>query len=504
MTSAVAIPFVGFAAFLGDRLTLGQRVLSLVAFDGADPSQLHGAEADYARRIFGDLVETPDCARSVVCVVAGARGGKTWLAARRLLHLALTVSLDTLARGEMAFGLFVGPDMRLARQGLRYALGAAQSAPSIARLVSDVSVDGFTLTRTDRRTVRFECLPATRGGSALRGRALVGAVFDESSFFRGDDAIVNDLEIYRAVAPRIMPAGQLLIISTPWTESGLLFDTFTTNHGHPVTAIAAHAPTTLLRDDAHTHAMVDRERANDPTNAAREFDALFVAGAGSQLFDPSAFDSCIVEGAPMSVARPDGSTIAAAIDIGLRSDASALAIVARKSNAFALLHVDEIKPAKGAPLRPSEVCAQFAATLVRFGVRSVWSDSHYVESTREHMQPHGIHVLDAPAGQQGKIDVHLAAKTIVHEGRLLMPPLRAVVDQLRAIRVRPTAGGGLQITSPRRPGSHGDVASAVVLALWAADQTSGARMLPETEIAIVDKFGDYAGARVWTDYGRGY
>ena len=69
----------------------------------------------------------------------------------------------------------------------------------------------------------LEALPATRGGSALRGRSLVGAVLDEAAFFRDEDYSVNDAEIYRAVAPRILPEGQTIIASTPWAEGvGLL------------------------------------------------------------------------------------------------------------------------------------------------------------------------------------------------------------------------------------------------------------------------------------------
>lgn len=467
------LPFTAFVALLGVVLTPAQRVLCLVAFDGVEPRGLVGGERELARTLFGDVEEVAPLVRAVLCAVCGARGGKTYLASLRLLHLALTVPLGHMARGEQAFALFVAPDLRLARQGLRYALGAAQSVPSIGRLLEDVGADGFTLVRPDGYRVRFEVLPATRGGSAVRGRNLVGAVLDECAFFRGDDAVVNDVEVYRAIAPRVMPGGQLLIVSTPWTETGLLFDLFTANHGHPVTALAAHAPTTLLRDDKHTHSMVERERANDPQNAIREFDACFVPGAGSQLFDPSAFDACVVDDAPLVISRPDHCSIAAAIDLGLRSDSSALAIVARKASLFALLTVDELRPSKGCPLKPSEVCAAFAKTLDLYGVRRVVSDAHYVESAREHFGAHGIGVVDAPAGQQGKIDVHMTAKSIIHEGRVLMPPHRRVIEQLKAIRVRPLAGGGLQISSPRRAGAHGDIASAVVLALHAASEMSG-------------------------------
>ncbi len=84
-------------------LTPGQLVLCKIAFDGLEPGDLKGRERELARKIFGDVDRIPPEARHVLIAVVGARAGKSYiLAALRLLHLALTVSLDTLAPGEIA------------------------------------------------------------------------------------------------------------------------------------------------------------------------------------------------------------------------------------------------------------------------------------------------------------------------------------------------------------------------------------------------------------------
>ena len=113
----------------------------------------------------------------------------------------------------------------------------------------------------------------------------------ESAFFYDSDYVVNDTEIYKALAPRIMPDGQLLMASTPWAEAGLLFDLYQENFGAPKTALVAHAPTTLLRPDERTRAIVRREEQRDPDNAQREFGAVFMTSGSGLFFDPSMVDA---------------------------------------------------------------------------------------------------------------------------------------------------------------------------------------------------------------------
>jgi hypothetical protein len=300
MTATALVP-IGFVAFCADvlhvELTPGQLVLCRVAFDGVDPCDLSTeAERDLARLLFGDVDRIPALAREVIAAMCGARAGKSYvLGALRLLHLALTVDLHSLAPGEVAAGVIVAPDLRLGRQVFRYLRGAVESVPTIEALVVAETSESVTLLRPDGCTVEIVCLPATRGGSALRGRSLIGAVLDECAFFRDSDFQVNDAELFKAVAPRIVPGGQAILASTPWLEAGLLFDLFVANHGHPTTCLAVHAPTVLLRGDERTRQLVERERERDPDNAAREFDAEPMGAGAGVFFDPAAIKAAVVE-----------------------------------------------------------------------------------------------------------------------------------------------------------------------------------------------------------------
>src|SRR6185295_13281865 len=166
---------VPFCIFVRDvlrvRLTDAQRVLAQVAFDGAQPRDLESNDRKLAFELFGSVQEIPPQAHAVLVAVCGARSGKTYvLGALYSLWRALTADLSALAPGELAVAVVVAPDLRLGRQCVRFALGAARTVAAITTLIQSETADGFTLRRPDSGAqVSIEALPATRGGSALRG-----------------------------------------------------------------------------------------------------------------------------------------------------------------------------------------------------------------------------------------------------------------------------------------------------------------------------------------------
>lgn len=464
-----ALPFVDFVErVLGVRLSLGQRTLVRVAFDGVDPCDLEGDERGMARQLFGNVERIPRSARAVLVAVCGARGGKSYvLGGLYSLWRALTADLSTLAPGEVAVALIVAERLSLARQTMRYALGAAKSCPDITELIGSESSDAFLLVRDDGAHVAIECLPAARGGSALRGRSLVSAMLDEAAFFRDENFAVNDAEVFRAVAPRVLPGGMVVIASTPWAEAGLLFDEFTRNFENPRTAIACRAPTLLLWDSQRNRDAVARERERDPENAIREFDAEFMPAGTGLFFDSNAISDAVDPHLPMVLApRPDIRS-ATGGDLGFVSDSSAFVTVRVESGFFVTAEVVELRPKKGAPLQPSVTIASGVAQAKRHASRQIVTDQHYIESVREQTQGTNVMLVGAPGGMPGKVTTYSRARVQLHEGRVRIPAgQKRLIAQLRDVVSKPVPGGGLRIWSPRKGGAHGDIASAWVLAVW--------------------------------------
>jgi len=450
---------------LGVKLSPEQRVLCAVCFDGVEPKELHGADRSIAHQLFGDVEAVPKMARAVITALIGARSGKSYLFSLRLLHLAFICALRTLAPGEQAFGLLVAPDMRLARGDLRYVAGAAHAAPLLAGMIIAETTDALTFRRADGRVVTIECLPATRGGSAVRGRSLFAAFLDEAAFFRDSNFVVNDDEVYKAIAPRVTADGQFLIASTPWAEAGLLYELFKSNHGQPQTSLSAHATTEMLRSDSpEILEQVERERINDPENARREFDAQPMGGGAVHFFDPAALAACIDESLPAISARSNVFERACmGLDTGFRKNPSGGVVVRERSDKTLLVsECVEITPPKGGRLVPSETMKALMERAKFHYCTQVVADQHYIETVREYTG--SLTLVEAPSVPA---EAYVATRDAIAEGRVrISAQHQRLISQLREVVSKPTAGGNISISSPNRGTSHGDVASAFVLAVW--------------------------------------
>jgi hypothetical protein len=468
------VTFLDFVSRLGVALTRAQRVLALIAFDGLEPRDLVGDDREMARALIGDVDKIPALARAVLVAVCGARSGKSYLSALRLLHLAVTVDLQVLAPGEVAAGLVVAPDVRLSRQTLRYVSGACEH-PSLARMVVAESADSVTVERPDGKRVAIEALPASRGGSAVRGRSLVGAVLDESAFFLDAELghVVNDVEVYRAVMPRIVRGGQTLVVSTPWTRSGLLWELFQANARGHATAIAVTAPTLLMRDfDPAVVAVVQREHARDPANAAREYEASFVDSSAS-LLSSADVEACVEAGVASRPPRPDvlaASGYAVTVDVGLRNDSTVVMAghVESRSREGApvvrVLVVDACVILKPEPLRRvtiDQVEDAVAGVCGRYRVSAVHADIHLHDALAPRLQVRGIAYRElsmSPGAQETRAKT-LAAMFSALAVRLVDEPTLA--SQLRELRVTRHAGGRVSVGA--QGSKHDDAADALLL-----------------------------------------
>jgi hypothetical protein len=448
--------------------TEAQTTFYNVAFDDLEPGQLTGAKRDLARSIFGAVESIPPAARRVVVMAKGRDVGGTRAAAERTVHLGTTARLERTGPDELVYVFFGGPKLRHARVGLRFARAAAQRH---GLTIIDDSSDGFTIVRHDGRKVRFECFAASRGGDNIRGVPILAAVLTEAAFYYDEaSGVMNGETIFAAIFPRLLPGGQVIIESTVWAESGLLFTEFTRNFGAPVTALAALCPTGLMRDDAETQAMIAAERERDPENAARELDVQFMPMGSGHFFDRFAVGRSAVDSVPIVTLPPHGGwLITAGYDPAYVRDAAEGAVVSSNGQRFEVIELFMRIPAKGKPLVPSEVDREFAEMVAKHGGRWIATDQHYQESVREHVAEVGIGLLNVPGGNAGKCEVFSRSRELIHVDQVRWSEgHHRLTRQVREVVGKPLPGGLISISSPRKRGDHGDAAHALCLALWAA------------------------------------
>jgi hypothetical protein len=454
---------------LGLTLTNGQRVLSLVAFDGLEPRDLDPADREIARVFFGDVDEVPPLARRILVLLLGRLSGKTLLSAAFALFVLVTADVSGCGPGDLPSAIVIAPSKKLARLAVRAGWELAQRSVRLRKRV-EKTPDGFVLTRRDGRVVAFESYAAAKGGASARGNTILVAILDEAEFFMSDESgsatfAVNDRDVYRAIAPR---ARLTVFLSTPWPVPCLMSELIEQNWESPTVALAAKAPTLVMRDnDPAIAIVVEAERLRDAANAAREFDADDSAGSGSSLFyDPIALAASIDKSRPLSVIAPPGALRAAGVDLSATRDPSTCAVLGSVDGEIGLLDLIELRPKPGAPLKMSESIATFAATIKQHGLASFIADGWGREAAREYATAAGLRIDSAPDGRGGKAIAFLAHQKQVNEGRFTLPNHPRLIAQLKSVTSRPGPGGALVISSPRRAGSHGDLVSALVLAAW--------------------------------------
>lgn len=420
--------------------------------------------------MFGGPSAIRESARGVVVVVCGARGGKTYLfISLRLLWGALTRDLSSLAHGQRAVALVIAPNDKLRQEAINYALGAMAKSPWRDWLVlpkgatPDDVVSSFGIRRPDGHVVTFEAGVATKGGYGGRGRSLTDAALDECAFFRDSTYAVNDEEIFRAVSARVLPGGQTILASTPWAKSGLLYDQYSKNAGKHETAIAIHAATLDLNPQPWVKVIVEREMQRDPENAAREFGAQFMTAGSTACFDPDQLRGAMAT--EWATPQP-GDVLRAGMDLGFRSDSSALVIVLMRGGVIMPVFVLELRPEDGKPLSPEQTIQTFAAELKARGLPYAMGDGHYKETATENLAKYGLGFIDAPTQPA---EAYVRTRNLLRDGKLQVPNEPRLVQQALETQAVPLSGGGVSIVHPRwRSGGHGDVCAAWVLACYQA------------------------------------
>ena len=178
------------------------------------------ADVDVFRKHTGRTTPRPGGYPEAVCIV-GRQSGKSRVAAVACAFEA-AVSKD---RGTYA--LLVAQDERSARRTLfSYAREPFKSVPVFAREIVRETTDAMELS-SGVTLACYPCRPA-----AVRGvRASIVCV-DELAYFTATDGRPTDREMLRALRPTLATTGgRLLILSSPYGQSGALWDLHASTSG---------------------------------------------------------------------------------------------------------------------------------------------------------------------------------------------------------------------------------------------------------------------------------
>ena len=419
--------------------------LSLVAdlFDGgkAEAEQIFCADSGLP------AYDPPPGGWPVVVNLSGRQGGKTSNIRDRAVYSGVTADPDPY--GGDRYVVIVAQDSRAAiRTALSYVRGIFQASPMLRNFIVGETADTITLQNGVKIAV-YPCRP-----SAVRGIRALAFFCDELAHFRGSDGNRMDHEMLVAARPTLATTGgKLFISSTPYGQSGELWELVRRYYGKPnphtlvLKATAPQLNPTLPAD------YLERMKQEDPEAYRSEVLGEFRAGL-STLLDPDALDACVAHGRPLELPPRRSVTSKGFADLSAgRRDAAAAAIGFRTTDGRAVAAALRAWPA---PHSPAAVVAEMADVFRTYGVSKVVGDRFAGEWPREAFALQGIRY--EPAARP-KSDLYLDFLAYVNSGRVELPDDPKLLHELRGLERRRGSSGRDRVD--HAPGAHDDRANAV-------------------------------------------
>lgn len=387
-------------------------------------------------------------------VIVGRQSGKTRIAG---LVAAYEAGRAVVAGGRNVYAAMVAQDLRGAQRALfAYAKEAVECSellrPEVTRETNTELELGGTVTLGT-----YPCRPA-----ALRGIRASVVVVDELAHFVATDGRPTDTEMLRAVRPMLATTGgKLLILSSPYSASGALYDLHKKHWGREDSETLIWQATAPEMNPTLPEDYLRRMEQEDPEAYRSEVLGEFRAGV-STFIDPDALDAVIDDGTRERAPDPNfyyaGYADAAS---GSGKDSFALAIAHRVEGVAVL----DVCRAWGPPFNPSGVIAEAADLLRRFGLTTVSGDRYAPGLISEHFRKAGIHY---EGSRRSTSDTYLELLPLVNAGEVVLLDHPKLLKELRSLERRRGTAGRDKVD--HRRGAHDDRAVAAAGALVAASE----------------------------------
>lgn len=401
--------------------------------------------------------DPPSGGWGTVVLCSGRRARKTTCA-------AIMAAYSALEAGTSARGQWVGIVAQDFRAGVRNLFRAVaqpfEEIPALSKVVVRKTADTIGL----RSGLQIGCWPCKP--SALRGLTCRLLCIDEIAFASSPDGRPVDRELIVAGRPTLatVPGSKLVILSSPRTASGALFDLVKEHHGKAGSPVLVFvAPSPELNPDL-PESYIEEMRAQGPDVFDAEVLGRFRAGA-SALFDVAALDSVIATGrkdlAPASCPPCEfafdpsgGKHDRAALVGGFRDRTSGRLVIA-------------CVRAWDAPHNPATIAAEACNVARSYGAHRLHLDRYSGDTIAGLIRAEG---LTAETTGRTSSELLMDLVPVVQSGTIELPDpacsdrARELIEELRSVERRP-GGERDRAEIPRGSGrrGHGDVAVATAM-----------------------------------------
>jgi hypothetical protein len=387
------------------------------------------SEGDMAtfRKVAGDRAPPTKRVRELWCVV-GRRSGKSRMAAALSVFLAL-FQKHNLAHGEAGVVLVVAMSKEQALVVFNYLEGFLRASPVLAREVAGTTAAEIRL----RNGVIISVQAANF--RTIRGRTVLAAVFDETSFWRDEGSASPDIEVYRAVLPSLTASGGMLVsISTPYRKLGIMHAKHRDHFGQDGDDVLVVQGDSRAFNPTLNSALIEAATVADPESALAEWEGVFRSDIAAFLSD-ELIEGAIDHSRPLELPpRPNLRYVAFADPSGGRGDSFTLCVGHKEDDRF----VADVVRGRHPPFDPQEVTVGYAALLKEYRCNAVNGDNYSAAWCETAFRDAGIKYIRA---EKPKSVLYLEALPLFTRGAISLPDHPKLLRELRLLERRTHRSG---------------------------------------------------------------
>jgi hypothetical protein len=411
---------------------------------------LDEAELATFHKVAGERGPPSRRVRELWCVI-GRRAGKSRMAAALSVFLAL-FQQHKLAKGETGYVLVLAATADQAKTVFQYALGFVESAELLRREVQSTTQHEIRLRNNVTIGVHVNNF------RTIRGKTLLGIIFDEVSFWRDEASATPDIETYRAVLPSLVASSGMLVgISTPYRRLGLLHAKHRDHFGVESDDVLVVQGNSTTFHPALSAELIAAHKAADPEAAVSEWDAEFRNDI-SALLSEDLIELATDRSRPPELPPQQGLTYRCFIDgSGGRHD-HYVACIGHKDSAGRF--ICDVLRGHAPPLDPQEVTREIAQLAKEYRCPSVQGDAYSADWIVSAFRECHITYLRA---EKSRSDLYLEGLPAFSRGLVSLPEHRRLGRELRLLERHVSRAGRDRVDHGR--GGSDDYSNAVFGAL---------------------------------------
>jgi len=392
--------------------------------------------------------------------IVGRRGGKSFISAVIACFLALFHDWKPfLAPGEKGWIMIIATDRTQARVIMGYIKAILQLKMFKNQIEKELTQEIWLKNQViiSIKTCDFR---------SLRGFTILAAICDEIAFWRSEGANPAE-EILTALRPALatVPKSVLLGISTPYSKSGPLYESFRDQYGKDDPDTLIWKAPTLAMNPTISKKIIDKSLKDDYAAGKAEWLAEFREDLETFL-TTEMIEAAIVRDRWELPKIEDVRYQAFTDPSGGRADSFTLALSHKDEDSGKIIldRLEEKRP----PFSPQDVVKEFSEILREYSVYEITGDRYAGEWVTKAFRDEDIEYISS---ELNKSEIYLNFEPLMAQSSVELLDNRRLRSQLRSLERRTRSGGKDQVDHPK--GLHDDCANAAAGALVMAAKDEG-------------------------------